>query len=75
MAIDGLNADLLSNAAHTGEPIRLERPPYMIEIFVRRMESYELEQIRLEREAEAAEATQHPLSYPSRMDRRVPTPK
>lgn len=71
MAIDGLNGELLSNAALTGEPIRLERLPYVIEIFVRRMESFEVDQVLAEQEAER-HLNQHPLSIPSRHDRKVP---
>jgi hypothetical protein len=72
MAFDELTTEFLNSAAKSGDPIRIERVPFLIEIFVRRMESFELEEILREEVAEASH-TQHPLSYPSRMGRRVPT--
>ena len=73
MAIEGLTGDLLRGLAASGEPYRREIDGYLIEVYVRKMEAFELEEIHREREAELAEATVHPLAIPSRHDRRVPT--
>ena len=72
MAIDGLNGELLADAADSGEPIRLERMPFVIEVFVRRMESFEMEQVLAELAAER-DLKSHPLATPSRHGRKVPT--
>lgn len=42
MAIEGLNEDLLSYAAASGEPMRLGRGFYEITIYVRRLEAFEI---------------------------------
>jgi len=67
MAIGGLNGELLRGLAASGEPYRVERDGYVIEVFVRRMEAWELP------EPDPFEPTVHPLAIPSRHDRKVPT--
>ena len=42
MAIEGLNDDILRHAAASEEGIVIERPPYVVTIYVRRMESWEM---------------------------------
>lgn len=42
MAVEGLNDDLLAHAAASEEGIVIERPPYVVTIYVRRMEVWEM---------------------------------